>query len=144
MADRADREVVLEEVLGDAANVVVGADVLGRSAPGDDQRDVVGWIDLGERDVDRELAAELLGVRVRVRVEVVDHELDVAPCERGNIGDVAGLTEAIDRVHRIELLGGVADQHEHLLLRHASSLHVSADATPVSSVHDGSDRAGTR
>ena len=78
VADRADRQVLLEEVLRDPAHVGVEADVLGRAAARDDERDVLGRIDLGERDVDRQLAAVLLGVGVRVRVEVVDDELDLA------------------------------------------------------------------
>jgi hypothetical protein len=96
----------------------------GARPPGirDDEADVVGRVDLRERDVDRQLASVLLGVGVRAGVEVVDHELDVAARKRGHVGDVARLPKPVDRIHRVELLGGVADEHEHLLLRHGTSL----------------------
>jgi hypothetical protein len=45
----------------------------------------------------------------------VDHQLHVAPRERGHVGLVSRLPQAVDRVHRVELLGGIADEHEHLL-----------------------------
>jgi hypothetical protein len=119
VADRPDREVAREEVLGDAADVRVGPDVLGRPAARDHERRVALHVDVGERHVHRQLAAMLLGVGVGARVEVVDDELDVAPAHGRHVDLPAGLPDPVQGVHRVELLGGVAGEHEgpgHLLL----------------------------
>ena len=97
----------------------VGADVLGSATAGDDERRVALDLDLGEREVDRKLAAVLLGVGVGVRIEVVDHELDVAPAQSGDVDVPAGLPDPIQRVHHVELLGSVTGEHQgawHVLL----------------------------
>jgi hypothetical protein len=46
-----DWPVGLHEVAHDALDIGVVADVLGGAATGDDQGDVVGWVDVGERDI---------------------------------------------------------------------------------------------
>ena len=112
VADRADRQVVGEEVLGDAAHVGIGADVLGRATAGDHERAVALDLDLGERDVDGQAAAGLLRVGVIALVEVVHDELDRAARERGHVDLPAGLAQPVQRVHGVEVLGGVAGDHE--------------------------------
>jgi hypothetical protein len=45
----------------------------------------------------------------------VDDELHLAPRERGDVDGVAGLPQPVHRVHHVELLGGVAGEHENSL-----------------------------
>jgi hypothetical protein len=51
VAQLGDGLVGVHEVADDPLDVGVVADVLGGAATGDDQGDVVGWVDVGERDI---------------------------------------------------------------------------------------------
>jgi hypothetical protein len=66
-------------VLDDPLDVRIVADVFGRPPAGDDYRDVVGRIDVGEGHVRRPAVARLPGVHVVAIDEVVHHELELLP-----------------------------------------------------------------
>jgi hypothetical protein len=61
-----------EEVLDDALEVGVVADVLGSAAAGDDERGVVGRLDVGEGEVGLPGVSRLLGVGVEAVLEVME------------------------------------------------------------------------
>ena len=116
-----------EEVPDDARDLRVDPDELGRAAAGDDEGDVRVRIDVGEGDIDGARAPLALDVRVPVRLEVVDDELDRAHRRRGDVRLVPCLDEAVLDVHRLEVLGRITGQDQHLRHRLLQRSRVSRD-----------------
>ena len=114
VAERADGLLLGEEVLDDARHLGIDPDELGRATSGDDDGREVRRIDVGERDVDRARPARLLDVRVEVGLEVVDDELDRSRRRRSDVRLVTRLGEPVLDEHRLEVLGGVAGEDQHL------------------------------
>src|SRR5688572_12469682 len=115
MAYEADRQVLLEKVGADARHVRIAADVLGRTAAGDNQCRVPFRFRLREGEVHWEVSSGPLGVGVPTLLEIVDDQLHLAACRGSDVDLVARLTQAIDRVHRVEILSSVACQNQYLL-----------------------------
>src|SRR3712207_6249974 len=115
MAYEADRQILLEKVGADACHVWIVADVLGRPAAGDNQCRVPFGFRIREGEVHREVPSWPLGVGVPSLLEIVDDQLYLAAGGRGDVDLVARLAQAIDWVHRVEILGGVACQDQYLL-----------------------------
>ena len=93
---------------------LVGPEALGRPSPWDDQAVVVGRIDVLQRDVDREIVAPLLEVRL-VAAEVVDRRLHrpaIAALGTGRVDLVAHHLEGLVRYLGLVVLDEVADDHQ--------------------------------
>ena len=86
----------------------------GARPPGMTTAAKLGRIDVRERHVDGARATGLLDVRVAVRLEVVDDELDRARRRRRDVRLVARLDEPVLHEHRLEVLGRVTGEDQHL------------------------------
>ncbi len=96
------------------AHLRIDADELGRATAGDHDRREARRIDVREGDVDGARAPRLLDVGVQVRLEVVDDELDRARRRRGDVRLVPRLDEPVLHEHRLQVLGRVTGQDQHL------------------------------
>ena len=112
-----DRLVLREEVLDDPPHVGIDADELRRAPAGDDDRGEVGGSTSANATSTGHDAPGLLDVRVEVRLEVVHDELDRPRRRRRDVRLVAGLGEPVLHEHRLEVLGRVPREDQHL--RHA-------------------------
>jgi hypothetical protein len=115
MAYEADRQVLLEKVGADARHVWIVADVLGRPTAGDNQCRVPFGFRLREGEVHREVSPGPLGVGIPSLLEIVDDQLYLGARRGSDVDLVARLAQTVDRVHCVQILGGVAHQDKYFL-----------------------------
>ena len=118
VADAGDRPVVVEEVLGDADQVGIVADIFRRPAAGEEDAGVVLGIDVLERDLGLDLVALPFAGDRPARADLVQHHLEEARLRPRDDRLEARLLQAEIRIEGVHRLRGVADDDEDLVLRH--------------------------
>ena len=101
----------------------------GARPPGMTTRGEVGRIHVREGDVDGTGPTGLLDVGVEVGLEVVDDELDRPRRRRRDVRLVTRLDEPVLHEHRLEVLGRVTGEDQHL--RHRSSSVAASIVLPL-------------
>src|SRR5262249_48282369 len=105
---------LLTEVAHRAGQALVVAEILRRPPAREDEPGALLGADVAEGDVGREPVAGRLDRDVPVGVRVVHHQV-IGPLRRRRDEDlVAVLADAVQRVKRVEDLGGVADDEQDL------------------------------
>ncbi len=116
MADAHHRLLVLPEPAGGRQEGFIFAQVLRAAATTEEDAGVFLGLDVLEGDVavDR-VTFPFLGNRP-TWLHLMEHGLINALIDGSEDRLEAGFLQAVDRIHRIQQLGGVADDHEHLRL----------------------------
>jgi hypothetical protein len=114
VAELGNRLLLVEEVLDDALEVGVVADVLGRAPARHDDRRIACRVDVREREISVPGVARLLGVGVVAVDEVVDDELQLLLRGGGDLDLVTILEQPLVGVQHFERLRGVAGEDQDL------------------------------
>jgi hypothetical protein len=117
VTDGGDRLPLVEEVPDDVEDRLVGAEVLGCAAAGDDERVVVFRTHVVERRGEFEVVPPSLQIGL-VAAEVVDGRLDHfsrLALGADGVDLVADHPERLERHHDLVVFAEVADDHEDVL-----------------------------
>ena len=112
MADAGDGFVLVEEVLGDADQVGVFADVFGCAATGEEDAEIVLFLNFTEGDFGFDLITLPFLGDGPTGTHFVHHHLVAPLFRRGDYRTIASFLQAVEGVEGVEGFGGVADDDE--------------------------------